>query len=90
MRCHDIAERSLINSAHLSAYLARLQDLNLVERRLPALIPPSRTHVSRMGRYHLQDAYFRFYFRFLAPYRSSIPFDPDPSWPKFKMACELL
>ena len=73
----DIAERSLIDSAHLSAYLARLQDLNLVERRLPALIPPSRAHVSRMGRYHLQDAYFRFYFRFLAPYRSSIPFDPD-------------
>jgi len=75
---HDIAERSLIDSAHLSAYLARLQELALVERRLPALVPKMRTHVSRMGRYHLQDAYFRFYFRFLAPYRNSIPFDPNP------------
>jgi AAA+ ATPase superfamily predicted ATPase len=74
----DIAERSLIDSAHLSAYLARLQELALVERRLPALVPRARAHVSRMGRSHLQDAYFRFYFRFLAPHRSSIPFDPVP------------
>jgi hypothetical protein len=30
-----------------------------------------------MGRYHLSDAYFRFYFRFIAPAREGIPFDAE-------------
>jgi hypothetical protein len=32
---------------------------------------------SRKGRYHLSDPYFRFYFRFLAPYHDVLTFDPD-------------
>lgn len=74
---NDISNASLIGKAHLSSYLARLQELYLVERRLPATIPGSGLHKSRMGRYHLSDPYFRFYFRFLAPFHDTLTFDPD-------------
>ncbi len=74
---NDISNASMIDKAHLSAYLARLQELHLVERRLPATIPISGLHKSRSGRYHLSDAYFRFYFRFLAPFHDTLEFDPD-------------
>jgi len=30
----------------------------------------------RKGRYHLRDAYFRFYFRFLAPHHDQLAFAP--------------
>lgn len=73
----EISNAALIGKAHLSAHLARLQELRLVERRLPATVPPSARHNSRQGRYHLADAYFRFYFRFLAPYHDSLAFEPD-------------
>jgi len=74
---NDISNASLIGKAHLSAYLARLQALYLVERRLPVTIPLSVLHKSRLGRYHLSDPYFRFYFRFLAPFHDTLTYDPD-------------
>ncbi len=74
---NDISNASLIGKAHLSAYLTRLQELYLVERRLPATVPISASHKSRMGRYYLCDPYFRFYFRFLAPFHDTLTFDPD-------------
>ena len=74
---NDISNASLIDKAHLSAYLARLQELYLVERRLPVTIPTSELRKSRLGRYHLSDPYFRFYFRFLAPYHDTLTFDPN-------------
>lgn len=74
---NDISNASLIGKAHLSAYLARLQALYLVERRLPVTIPISGLHKSRLGRYHLSDPYFRFYFRFLSPFHDILTFDPD-------------
>lgn len=64
----DISNASMISTIHLSAYLAQLQDLRLVERRLPATVPLARQHRSRMGRYHLSDPFLRFHFRFLEPY----------------------
>lgn len=63
----DIANASMIDSAHLSFYLGQLQELRLVERRLPATLTPAEQRRSRMGRYHLRDPFLRFYFRFLAP-----------------------
>lgn len=74
---NDISNASLIGKAHLSAYLARLQELYVVERRLPVTIPISGLHKSRLGRYHLSDPYFRFYFRFLAPFHDTLTYDPD-------------
>jgi AAA+ ATPase superfamily predicted ATPase len=73
----DIANAALIGKAHLSAYLARLQELRLVERRLPVTIPPRKRISSRMGRYHLTDPFLRFYFRFIAPMRDEVGFRPE-------------
>ncbi|MCC7163895.1 MAG: ATP-binding protein [Anaerolineae bacterium] len=73
----EIANAALIGKTHLSSYLARLQELGFVERRLPVTIPPSKQFKSRMGRYHLTDAFLRFYFRFIAPQRAELGFQPD-------------
>lgn len=68
----QIASACLMGSESLSYYLARLQELNLVERRLPATLTAAQRRRSKSGRYHLTDPYFRFYFRFLAPHQQSL------------------
>lgn len=73
----DISNYALIATSHLSVYLQRLQDLKLVERRLPAATPTAKRRNSRLGRYHLADPYFRFYFRFIAPFHEYLPFDTE-------------
>ena len=78
----DISNAALVSKAHLSAYLARLRELRLVERRLPVTVPPNRRHRSRSGRYHLLDPYFRFYFRFLAPYQDDLAYRPEQVLPR--------
>jgi hypothetical protein len=37
----DIANAALVGRTHLAAYLARLQELRLIERRLPVTVPPA-------------------------------------------------
>jgi len=74
----EISNTALIGKAHLSAYLARLSDLYLVERRLPATVAPAKRRQARTGRYHLTDPYFRFYFRFIAPHYSELPYRAEP------------
>ncbi len=56
-----------VTSSYLSPYLKQLEKLHLIERRLPATIPPEQRRTSRSSRYHLEDPYLRFYFRFIAP-----------------------
>lgn len=73
----EIARATLISKAHLSAYLSRLMELKLVERRLPVTLTAEARRRSRKGRYHIKDAYFRFYFRFIAPYQASLPFEQE-------------
>ena len=73
----EIANGALVGKSHLSAYLARLRELRLVERRLPVTVSPTRRRRARSGRYHLSDPYFRFYFRFIAPYHDEIPYRPE-------------
>ena len=46
----EISDAALVSKAHLSAYLARLQDLRLVERRLPVTVPPAKRRRARTGR----------------------------------------
>jgi AAA+ ATPase superfamily predicted ATPase len=74
---NDISNASLVGKAHLSTYLATLQSLRLVERRLPVTIPPARRRKSRQGRYHFSDPYFRFYFRFIDPYQAYLPTESE-------------
>lgn len=73
----EISHASLVGSAHLSSYLATLQELRLVERRLPATTPSAQRRISRQGRYHLSDPYFRFYFCFVAPMHDALAAEPD-------------
>lgn len=73
----QIQEDTLLPKSHLTTYLARLQELYLVERRVPVTVRPQHRHRSRRGRYHLSDAYFRFYFRFIAPRMADISYRPE-------------
>jgi AAA+ ATPase superfamily predicted ATPase len=74
---NDISTNAFIAKSHVPAYLARLQELRLVERRIPATVPPSERHRTRAGRYHLSDPFFRFYFRFIASMQEDINYEPE-------------
>jgi uncharacterized protein len=56
------------DSQRVSRYLSVLEDMRIVERRLP--IGADRT--SRMGHWHLRDPFFRFWFRFVFPYQDEL------------------
>ena len=73
----EIGERAYIPSTSVAFYLNTLQDLRLVERRLPVTQAKAERARSRSGRYHLSDPYFRFYFQFLEPFLSTSPFNPE-------------
>ena len=73
----EISAQCFLPTTSTNAYLATLQELHLVERRLPATVHPRLRPKSRNGRYHLSDPYFRFYFRFLAPHLDNPPVKPD-------------
>ena len=73
----DISNAALVGKSHLSAYLARLREIRIVERRLPITVPRPRRRLARTGRYHLTDPYFRFYFRFIAPYQDELTYKPE-------------
>lgn len=64
----EIATQTGVASSNLPAYLRRLRALGLVERRLPATIPPDQRRSTTRSRYHLRDPYLRFYFRFIEPH----------------------
>ncbi len=80
----EISNAALVGKSHLSAYLSRLQELGLVERRLPVTIPPAQRRRARRGRYHLRDPYFRFYFRFIAPYKDEVSYRPERVLPRIQ------
>ncbi|MDY7075910.1 MAG: ATP-binding protein [Chloroflexota bacterium] len=63
----EIGDMLGLSSSYLSPYLKQLESLRLIERRLPATVPPERRQSSRNSRYHLADPYLRFYFRFIQP-----------------------
>jgi hypothetical protein len=73
----EISAQCFLPTTSANAYLATLQELYLVERRLPATVHPRLRPKARNGRYHLSDPYFRFYFRFLAPHLDNPPVKPD-------------
>ena len=67
-----IANACLISTASLSSRLQTLQELHFVERRLPVTVPLAQRRRAKRGRYHLQDPFFRFYYRFLWPHLRSL------------------
>ena len=67
-RLNEIKQATGIDGA--TAYLDTLQQLHLVERRVP--ITESQPHKSRRGLYRLKDHYLRFWFRYVHPHRSQL------------------
>jgi len=63
----EIAKVSGLAASNFSPYLARLRELGLIERRIPATIPSDERRTTTRSRYHLRDSYLRFYFRFIEP-----------------------
>jgi uncharacterized protein len=50
----------------------RLRDLGLIERHVPATIPPDPRRTIIRSRDHLRDPYLRFDFRFIEPHLAFI------------------
>ena len=67
-RLNEIAQATGLGRQPVSRYLAILQELHLVERRVPVTEP--RPEKSRRGIYRLRDPFLRFWFRFVAPHFS--------------------
>ena len=61
----EISPETGIPPQNLPPYLKRLGELRLIERRIPATIPPSQRQSTTRSRYHVRDPYLRFYFRFI-------------------------
>lgn len=73
----EISAAALVAQSNLTAYLTTLQELRLVERRIPVTVPLQKQHRSKQGRYHLSDPFHRFYFRFLQPNEAEVSYQPD-------------
>jgi AAA+ ATPase superfamily predicted ATPase len=67
-RLNEIKQATGIDGA--TAYLDTLQQLQLVERRIP--VTETQPHKSRRGIYRLKDHYLRFWFRYVLPHRSQL------------------
>ncbi len=70
----EISAWTAIPATSVTFYLGVLQELHLVERRLPVTVQAFGRGRARNGRYFISDAYFQFYMRFLEPFLSSYPF----------------
>jgi uncharacterized protein len=68
----EISDDCLVGSSSLTFHLGKLQELHLVERRLPVTLTTAQQRIAKQGRYHLSDPFFRFYFRFLFPHLKSL------------------
>ncbi len=66
----NIAGRMQIPTNHLTSFLNRLIDLELVEREVP--VTETNPSKSKRGLYFIKDHFFRFWFRYVLPYRSYI------------------
>jgi len=70
IRMTEIATMAGLQQSNVTKYLDVLQHLGIVERKVPATV--SRPQQSKQGRYRITDHYLRFYYRFIAPSRTSL------------------
>lgn len=69
MKLNEIYQHSGLSSRNVaSKYLDVLQDLRIVEKKIP--ITEEKPHKSRKGMYQISDNFVRFWFRFVFPNRS--------------------
>jgi hypothetical protein len=69
-RLNEIIQTTGMERGPASRYLAILQDLHLVERRVP--VTERQPDKSRRGIYRLRDPFLAFWFRFVAPHFSTL------------------
>src|SRR4030043_1400329 len=69
-RMNDIVQRTGMERGPVSKYLSVLQDLRLIERETP--VTEKHPEKNRKGIYRLSDSFFRFWFRFVLPYKSRL------------------
>jgi AAA+ ATPase superfamily predicted ATPase len=67
-RLNDIKQATGLES--VTPYLDTLQNLRLIERQVP--VTENQPHKSRRGLYRMRDPFFRFWFRFVHPNRSTL------------------
>lgn len=65
-----IAAKVGLKNANITSFLNRLQDLDLIERRVPVF--EARPDKSKKGLYFFKDHFFRFWFAFMFPYSADI------------------
>jgi AAA+ ATPase superfamily predicted ATPase len=66
----NIAARLQIPTNHITSFLNRLIELEMVEREVP--ITENNPTKSKKGLYFIKDHFFRFWFRYVLPYKSYI------------------
>lgn len=64
----DLANATRIKASPLSKYLSTLENLRIISRKLPV----GTRAGARGGHWHLDDAFFRFWFRFVFPYQDEL------------------
>jgi AAA+ ATPase superfamily predicted ATPase len=64
----NIAKKLHIPTNHLTSFLQKLIELDLLERQVP--VTEENPAKSKKGLYFIKDHFFRFWFRYVFPYRS--------------------
>ena len=72
---NEIAQASGIESSSIGSYLAKLENLRLIEREVPVTEDPPR---SRSGRYRIREPLVKFWFRFIYGNEDRIGLSEDP------------
>lgn len=81
----DIADQANITKTNLTSYLQTLQELYLIERRIPATVPKKKRETSRRSRYYIRDPFLRFHFKFVDKYSEEIELEMDDLlWDRIK------
>lgn len=81
----EIALETGLSPTNIPPYLKRLIELHLVERRIPATVPPKERRSTKRGRYHLRDPFLRFHYRFIEPNLETVEFgEADVLWQRLR------
>ncbi len=88
-RLNDIAQRTMLQSQVVSAYLKNLIEVNIVEREFPVDAKPVEESKSMRGLYRLSDNFFRFWFAFIAFNRSALEMGDIDGVYQYEIAAKL-
>ncbi len=66
----NIAKKLQVSTNNLTSFFNKLMELELVEREVP--VTEQNPQKSKRGLYFIKDHFFRFWFRYIFPYRSYI------------------